>query len=256
MFVGTVGGRSKIFSFLYIMASFTSSSSSSSYMYSSICKPFHVRGNTLLIASSIDPAGVNIYNNLIAKEDIWIPTVHDNVWYSEKKLSKKDMNEQEKNDMTFLWMQNDRLLLLDEVDDYFCKQFNIPCKFDDIIFLSMHKAASGKPSLTVHPIGVPWMNDVSYSGGRPGRCSPPSKRIAALYRTLYKETKRRGLDSKYQVTLEATHHGKHITFPNFMIVNIDNDKVLMYQSPYVSLKLVPLKNIGLYQNVVTSWLIF
>ena len=212
------GHRSKIFSLFYIMASFSSSeslsqSSSSSLFYSSICKPFHVHGNTLLIASSIDPAGVNIYTNLIAKDDIWTATEHSNVWYSKKKCYQYQSNNEQDNDITYLWMQDSRLLLLDEVDDMFCQQYNISCKFDDIIFLSMHKAASGKPSLTVHPIGVPWMKDISYSGGQPGKCSPPSKRIAALYRTLYKETKRRGLDSKYQLTLEATHHGPYVSKP-------------------------------------------
>lgn len=57
------------------------------------------------------------------------------------------------------------------------------------------------------------MMDVSMAGGRPGRCSPPSQRISSLYRTLYKETKKRKLDSKYQVTLEATHHGPYVSKP-------------------------------------------
>ena len=197
---------------LYLMASFSSSSSSSSLLlYSSICKPFHIRGNTLLVASRIDPAGVNMFTCLVSKAGIFTPsTEHKDVWFSTKKAY-VDNNEEQ--DITYLWLQDQRLLELDEVDDIFCKEFNINTKFDDIIFLSMHKAASGKASLTVHPIGIPWLSDNSVVGGTPGRCSPPSQRIASLYRTLYKETKRRQLDSKYQVTLEATHHGPHVSKP-------------------------------------------
>jgi len=166
----------------------------------------------LLVASSIDPAGVNMYNNLISKENIWTKeNGYDNIWYSKKKALKYNNNDEE--NLCYLWMQDERLLNLNEVDENFNKYSNINCKFDDIIFLSMHKAASGKPSLTVHPIGTPWQTDVSYSGGLPGRCSPPSLRIASLYRTLYKETKKRLLDSKYQVTLEATHHGPFVSKP-------------------------------------------
>jgi len=228
--------NNKLIRLYYIMASLLSSSSSLSssslssssliQQYSSICKPFNIKGNTLLVASSADPAGVNMYTNLISKDNIWIKeNGYDNIWYSKKKALKynnnnnnnNNNNSEEEEDMNificYLWMQDERLLNLNEVDEHFLKYSNINCKFDDIIFLSMHRAASGKPSLTVHPIGVPWQTDVSWSGGLPGRCSPPSLRIASLYRTLYKETKRRSLDSKYQVTLEATHHGPYVSKP-------------------------------------------
>ena len=33
-------------------------------------------------------------------------------------------------------------------------------------------------------LGIPWISDPSESGGLPGRCSPPNKHIAALYRAI------------------------------------------------------------------------
>jgi len=84
---------------------------------------------------------------------------------------------------------------------------------DDVIFLSKHTAASGTRSLTVHPIGVPWLADTTRTGGLPGRCVPPHQEIAQLYRKLLSEVKERSLADKYQVTLEATHHGPFSEVP-------------------------------------------
>ena len=58
----------------------------------------------------------------------------------------------------------------------------------EIIFPSRHSAASGNPSLTLHPIGtmqVPHDSTPQY-GGKAADCPPPNPRIAAWWRELNK----------------------------------------------------------------------
>lgn len=117
---------------------------------------------------------------------------------------------------------------------------------DDVLFLSKHSAASGISSLTVHPIGIPWTTDTIRNGGVAGKCSPPSFRIAALYRLLLHYTKKHEqlkqqqmnnnnvnnissatssveaavpavVSQEIQVTLEATHHGPYVTLPTCFV---------------------------------------
>jgi D-aminoacyl-tRNA deacylase len=120
-------------------------------------------------------------------------------------------------DDSLLWIQNEPLLKLDHVDKICRERFDLEHCFDEVIFLSKHRAASGTASLTVHPIGIPWQDNNELSGGIPGRCAPPSRRIACLYRNLLEETKKLGLDSRYQVTQEATHHGPFVEIPTCFV---------------------------------------
>ena len=157
--------------------------------------------NTLLVSTRSDPASVNIFDSL-SRRPLWREMVKEVLYTCENKFGK-----------IFMWMQDKPLLHLDRVDKLFVETYSEEVEFNDIIFLSKHAAASGIPSLTIHPIGIPWQVDNSMTGGLPGRCSPPSFRISSLYRSLLSETRRQGLESKYQVTLEATHHGPHADIP-------------------------------------------
>ena len=97
---------------------------------------------------------------------------------------------------------------------------------EEIIFLSRHSAASGKASLTVHPIGVAWLDDtesLERYGGKARRCSPPSQRIARIYRNLLAYTQRRDLIDTFEVTMEATHHGPFCDIPT-CFVEIGSDE--------------------------------
>ena len=49
--------------------------------------------------------------------------------------------------------------------------------------------------------------------GIPGRCSPPNRRIASLYRDILSATETSGHSSRYQITHEATHHGPFVEIP-------------------------------------------
>ena len=121
----------------------------------------------------------------------------------------------------YVWLQEESLLKLNEADKRFIERISqhdtsqTPPSVSDIVFLSRHTAASGKPSLTVHPIGVPWLTESGTVelGGKPGRASPPSFRIGALYRSLMAATKESPLSEEFEVTLEATHHGPHVDVP-------------------------------------------
>lgn len=76
-------------------------------------------------------------------------------------------------------------------------------------FLSKHRAASGQPSLTVHPVGN-W-GPAEY-GGRPQTLSPtPARDMGALLRRA--KHHRDASDLEHQVTFEATHHGPLIQIP-------------------------------------------
>lgn len=80
-------------------------------------------------------------------------------------------------------------------------------------FLSKHRAASGNPSLTVHPIGN--FNGAE-AGGRAGALSPSAPRdMGALLRRL--KHHRDGAGLPHDVTFEATHHGPHMTIPSLFV---------------------------------------
>ena len=86
----------------------------------------------------------------------------------------------------------------------------------EIIFPSRHSAASGNPSLTLHPIGtmqVPHDSTPQY-GGRAADCPPPNPRIAAWWRELNKVAS--NLDD-FDLSLETTHHGPWVETPSLFI---------------------------------------
>lgn len=83
--------------------------------------------------------------------------------------------------------------------------------FDTILVASKHKAESGKPALTVHPIGN--FADADF-GGLPGRLVPTAPVIMGrVLRRLVAEA--HGL--KHQVTFEATHHGPYLETPTAFV---------------------------------------
>lgn len=84
-------------------------------------------------------------------------------------------------------------------------------RFDAILVASKHKAESGKPALTVHPIGNFSQADF---GGHPGRLVPTAPVLMGrVLRRLVAEA--HGL--KHQVTFEATHHGPYLETPTAFV---------------------------------------
>lgn len=83
--------------------------------------------------------------------------------------------------------------------------------FDAIMVASRHRAQSGKPSLTVHPIGNYGAAD---HGGEPGRLTPAAPVLMSrVLRRLQAEAN--GL--RHAVTLEATHHGPLLDTPTCFV---------------------------------------
>jgi D-aminoacyl-tRNA deacylase len=87
-------------------------------------------------------------------------------------------------------------------------------------FLSKHRAASGNPSLTVHPIGN---HGEAQAGGRPNELSPaPARDMGALLRRLKIHATEANLP--HDITFEATHHGPHMTIPSLFVEIGSNEK--------------------------------
>lgn len=84
-------------------------------------------------------------------------------------------------------------------------------EIDSVVFLSRHKAASGIPTLTVHPIGN--FSKAGY-GGKEETLVPslPDMMTSAL-RDLQRNAA--GLD--FQVSFEVTHHGPYLESPTMYI---------------------------------------
>jgi D-aminoacyl-tRNA deacylase len=84
-------------------------------------------------------------------------------------------------------------------------------RVDLVVYLSKHRSESGRPSLTVHPIGNPGAAEF---GGQPETLVPSAARwMTAALRRL----RQTGRGLPYEVTFEATHHGPYLTSPTFFI---------------------------------------
>ncbi|XP_015696254.1 D-aminoacyl-tRNA deacylase isoform X3 [Oryza brachyantha] len=89
----------------------------------------------------------------------------------------------------------------------------------EVIFLSKHTAASNRPALTVHPIGVPHLreDETLPQGGRPGWVALPNPRIGPWLRLMQKIAVDQGLVPEFEITLEATHHGPVTNTPTMFV---------------------------------------
>jgi len=93
-------------------------------------------------------------------------------------------------------------------------------EIDDILVLSRHVSSSKTPALTLHPIGVPGgipHGGRGVAGGINGELTPPSPRFAPLFRIMREIAIERGMDEKYDLTVEATHHGPHLNNPTMYV---------------------------------------
>ncbi|MDD1756619.1 MAG: D-aminoacyl-tRNA deacylase [Methanomassiliicoccales archaeon] len=100
-------------------------------------------------------------------------------------------------------------LFADDVDVAVSSACGVP--IDKVVFLSRHKAASGIPTLTVHPIGNFSKADL---GGRPSTLvkASPDMMTSAL-RDLTRNAQGLG----FQVSFEVTHHGPYLESPTMYI---------------------------------------
>ncbi|XP_006395672.2 D-aminoacyl-tRNA deacylase [Eutrema salsugineum] len=90
---------------------------------------------------------------------------------------------------------------------------------DEVIFLSRHTAASNRPALTVHPIGVLHLKEGESPphGGRPGWAALVNPRIGPWLRLLKKMAEAHNLVPEFEITLEGTHHGPITSKPTMFL---------------------------------------
>tara|TARA_E500000331_G_scaffold92037_1_gene88084 strand:+ start:1092 stop:1940 length:849 start_codon:yes stop_codon:yes gene_type:complete len=158
----------------------------------------------LIIASNSDSASINLRERLLEMSSWKKCGTHGN----------NDMWELTETSGDFC-VKGTRLISInqihihaEQIDEIFEKENN--AKIDNIIFLSRHKAASGKPSLTVHPIGN-W-GEAEY-GGIEGKITPASPKIMTSLLRKIKENQIEGFD----VCFEATHHGPLLKTPTLFL---------------------------------------
>jgi len=158
----------------------------------------------LIIASNADSASVNLRERLLEMSS----------WTKCGEYDANDMWEITENNGDYC-KKGTRLISInnihidaEKIDEDFEKRNNT--KINNIIFLSRHKAASGKPSLTVHPIGN-W-GKAEY-GGEEGKITPTSPKIMT---SLLREIKKNQLEG-FDVCFEATHHGPLLNTPTIFL---------------------------------------
>lgn len=156
----------------------------------------------LLVASEPDPASMNLRDRLLEAAD----------WSAEGEYLEKPYHRL----CDMLMVSVDRLHLnLDHINQEVGCALNVD--IDEVVFLSKHRAASGKPTLTMHPIGNFGKADF---GGREGALVPASPAfMSGLLRTLASIAK--GLP--FEVSYEVTHHGPFLEVPT-TYVEIGSDE--------------------------------
>ena len=106
-------------------------------------------------------------------------------------------------------------------EDHFEKRWEAVTgeRVSEIIFPSRHVAASGQPSLTLHPIGVPHlpMEEQGPYGGHGGQAPPPSTRLASWWKMLLEQAPKDALVEDFDLSLEVTHHGPTVNVPCLFI---------------------------------------
>ena len=123
-----------------------------------------------------------------------------------------------KNAGVCLWWFGGRVLMEDQLDTRFSQSSKK--EVDEVIFLSRHYAASARPSLTLHVIGVPGETphgEVAEFGGIKGQVVLPNTRFAAWYRLMCDAAHQHQLVPEFELTIETTHHGPCLAVPTMFI---------------------------------------
>lgn len=148
--------------------------------------------NIAIIASSKDPAGVNIRNNLIQLFDFEKTNekFDNNIIYQHNNINNKKVK---------LYLINNDLIFSENIDK--------TIGADAFIFASKHRSKENTPSFAVHAIGN-W-NSANF-GGQDRKLCPSS---AVLLKNLFIELDKNANNSGFEITLEATHHGPYVEKP-------------------------------------------
>ena len=158
----------------------------------------------LIIASEKDTASINLRDRLLEMSS-WIESGsfdNNKMW-----TISEDYGDFCRKGTQLITIQ-DLHIYAEGIDKKWQKKNNK--KIDNIVFLSRHKAASGRPSLTVHPIGN-WGSadyggkEAEVSGATPGWMTG-----------LLLKIRENRIDG-YDVCFEATHHGPFLQTPTMFL---------------------------------------
>jgi hypothetical protein len=152
----------------YVLSAISLNSAVSHRMSSSLrmsCIP--TSHNTLFVATTTDAASLNIASALRDSSSTWnshLSTEKSSILWTKSNAPSSELScsGESCSRVVWLWIQNQQLLNMNSPDRLFNQELSCTSSserglddviFDEVIFLSKHCAASGKASLTVHPIG-------------------------------------------------------------------------------------------------------
>ena len=158
----------------------------------------------LIISSEADTASINLRDRLLEMSE----------WKEDGEFDNRTIWELV-NDSGDFCKKGTRLITIEElhihaegIDKKWINQTNLD--IENIVFLSRHKAASGRPSLTVHPIGNWGAADY---GGKEGEISGATPEwMTGLLLNI-----RKNRIPGYDVCFEATHHGPLLETPTMFL---------------------------------------
>ena len=141
-----------------------------------------------IVYSSKDVGGTNIANFLISNHGFEVTD--------------------ERFETQSVFRRGDWDLIRTDSEAVYAEQLN-DLNYEELIFASRHKAASGNPSLTAHVCGNFGANDL---GGKEGKLSLASANtMCNIFRSMV------SYDGSHVVSLEVTHHGPYLDIPHCWI---------------------------------------
>jgi len=169
----------------------------------------------LIISSTIDPASTNIKKSLLG-QSIWDESgiFNGNTVYRHSTM--KDV---------IIVTINDSKILHENLDKEVKDVLGIEAK--QAIFISRHTSKTGKPTLTVHPIGN--YGKAEFGGGSKILTKTSPHLMTHLLRLLKKNAKQAKLYHK--VCFEVTHHGPHLDVPTLFVEVGSNEEEWAKQEP-------------------------
>ena len=159
----------------------------------------------LIVSSKEDEASQNILGHLLKLD-----------W---KEIDEWKGNPVYKRGNDYIATVNRHHIYVDDIDKEIKDLLDID--IEHIVFISKHSSEAGIHSLTVHPIGN--VGEAKFGGIENILVPSAPFQMTAALRTLWKETRQHGLESEYNVSFEATHHGPYLETPTYYI-EIGSDK--------------------------------
>lgn len=157
--------------------------------------------SVLIVASNLDPASLNIKNQLLTQADwIEIDNFQGNIIH--RHSSMKDI---------IIITINDRKIKHENLDKEVDEKLGIKTK--QVIFISKHDSKTGKPSLTTHPIGN--YGEAQFGGKSRTLVESSPIPMTDLLRILNRNAKEAELYHK--ICFEVTHHGPYLSVPTLFV---------------------------------------